>query len=57
MNERILVAYDGSDGGAGGAQASLVVGYHGHRASFGRIIGSAAQSIARRAPCPVRRTK
>ena len=54
MNERILVAYDGSDGGAGGAQASLVVGYHGHRASFGRIMGSSAPSIARRAPlsCP-----
>ncbi|HEV8584918.1 MAG TPA: universal stress protein [Methylomirabilota bacterium] len=31
----------------------LVVGYHGHSAIFGRILGSTAQSIVRLAPCPV----
>jgi nucleotide-binding universal stress UspA family protein len=44
-----------------GARAALkhllVVGYHGHRAIFGRIMGGSAQSIARLAPCPVLRAK
>ena len=31
----------------------LVVGYHGHSAIFGRIMGSTAQSIVRLSPCPV----
>ncbi|MBI3635042.1 MAG: universal stress protein [Candidatus Rokubacteria bacterium] len=31
----------------------LIVGYHGHSAIFGRILGSTAQSIVRLAPCPV----
>jgi nucleotide-binding universal stress UspA family protein len=36
-----------------GAFDLLVVGYHGHSAIFGRIMGSTAQSIVRLAPCPV----
>jgi len=31
----------------------LVIGYHGHSAIFGRIMGSTAQSIVRLAPCSV----
>ncbi len=36
-----------------GAYELLVIGYHGHSAIFGRIMGSTAQSIVRLAPCPV----
>jgi nucleotide-binding universal stress UspA family protein len=36
-----------------GAYDLLVIGYHGHSAIFGRIMGSTAQSIVRLAPCPV----
>jgi nucleotide-binding universal stress UspA family protein len=36
-----------------GAFDLLVVGYHGHSAILGRIMGSTAQSIVRLAPCPV----
>ena len=36
-----------------GAYELLVMGYHGHSAIFGRIMGSTAQSIVRLAPCPV----
>ena len=31
----------------------LVIGYHGHSAIFGRVMGSTAQSIVRLAPCSV----
>jgi nucleotide-binding universal stress UspA family protein len=31
----------------------LVVGYHGHRKIYGRIIGGTAQSIVRLVPCSV----
>lgn len=37
----------------GGRFELLVIGYHGHSAIFGRIMGSTAQSIVRLAPCPV----
>jgi nucleotide-binding universal stress UspA family protein len=36
-----------------GQFALLVIGYHGHSAIFGRIMGSTAQSIVRLAPCSV----
>jgi nucleotide-binding universal stress UspA family protein len=36
-----------------GAFELLVIGYHGHSAIFGRVMGSTAQSIVRLAPCPV----
>lgn len=48
MYERILVAYDGSDGALAALKQGIAVAH-----ALGRIMGSMAQSIVRLSPCPV----